>query len=243
MSPTPRTASAGRSLRALWCRLASGLALALLVAAACLAGAAFGSGTLHARASRARLRCVPRRSQTIARAGPSVLFLRQTGLDDGKYGAPHSLLGCRSARQAPVQIYEFEDGDRPSEVASSFAGPYAAFFLGWASTVCSFYESAGAEHCGRSLFESVNLRTGRARLQLEGEASSEAERPRALLVTQGGWIAWVPGGAAPGAPLLAQDSKGQRTLDAGPIDARSLRASGSAVRWSDGGVAHTARLG
>jgi hypothetical protein len=42
---------------------------------------------------------------------------------------------------------------------------------------------------------------------------------------------------------LARDSKGERTLDPGPIDAGSLRVSGANVRWTDAGVTHAARLG
>jgi len=238
MNPTSCAVSAGRSPRAPWRWLACLVALVLLGATATLAGVAAGSSTHRSHASRARRRCAPDRSHTVARVGPSVLFLRRTGPDDGKYGAPHSLLGCRSAYQRPVDLFDFEDGDLPMQVLTRFNGPYAAFFLGWASTTCSFYESAGAEHCGQSLFQSVNLRTGRIRVDLNGQASTETEMPEALVVTQGGWIAWVGVGAVGAMPLLAQDSKGLHTLDAGPIDTGSLRASGKGVRWSDAGVAH-----
>jgi hypothetical protein len=81
----------------------------------------------------------------IARSGASVLLLRTTGPDDGKYGAPQSLLGCRKVAQRPVELFDFEDGDTPMEVRTSFDGPYAAFYLGWEYSTCSFYTSAGAE--------------------------------------------------------------------------------------------------
>ena len=81
---------------------------------------------------------------------PSVLLLRTTGPSYGKYGAPHSLLGCRKVAQRPVDLFDFEDGDTPMEVLTSFNGVYAAYYLGWAYTSCSFYISAGAEDCGRS---------------------------------------------------------------------------------------------
>jgi hypothetical protein len=172
-----------------------------------------------------------------------VLLLRTTGPDDGKYGAPHSLLGCRKVAQRPVDLFDFEDGDTPMEVRTSFAGPYAAFYLGWAYSTCSFYISAGAEDCGTSLFESVNLGNGHVKVSLPSVREGGPDLPSALVVTHDGWIAWVSGASATGTPLLARDSKGQRTLDPGPIDAGSLRVDGAAVRWTDAGIAHSSALG
>jgi hypothetical protein len=172
-----------------------------------------------------------------------VLFLRTTGPDDGKYGAPHSLLGCRRVSQRPVDLFDFEDGDTPTEVLTSFGGRYAAFFLGWAYTTCSFYESAGAENCGTSLFESVDLSTGHVRVSLPSVREDGPALPNALVVTHSGWIAWVSRGTTGAMPLLVWDSNRQPTLDPGPIDTGSLRASGAAVHWKDAGIAHSAVLG
>ncbi|HEY4897804.1 MAG TPA: DNA polymerase IV [Solirubrobacteraceae bacterium] len=207
----------------LMCTLAVAGSLALS------ASASFGAGGHHAQVSRARARCVPRKSRTIARSGTSVLLLRTTGPSDGKYGAPHSLLGCRKVAQRPVDLFDFEDGDTPMEVLTSFNGLYAAYYLGWAYTSCSFYISAGAEDCGTSLFESVNLLNGHTRVSLPSVREGGPPLPSALVVTHGGWIAWVSGTSAAGTPLLARDSKGQRTLDPGPIDAGSLHVSGADV--------------
>lgn len=221
------------------------LACALLAAGALAlcASASFGSGGHRAHISRARPRCVPRRSRTIARSGASVLLLRTTGPSDGKYGAPHSLLGCRKVAQLPVDLFDFEDGDTPMEVRTSFDGPYAAFYLGWAYSTCTFYISAGAEDCETSLFESVNLGNGHVKVNLPSVREGGPALPSALVVTRGGWIAWVSGTSAAGTPLLARDSKGRRTLDPGPIDAGSLHVSGAGVRWTDAGIAHSAILG
>lgn len=236
-----RTDASDRALRRPWrllaCTLVAAGALALC------AGTSFGSGGHRAHVSRARPRCVPRRSRTIARSGASVLLLRTTGPDDGKYGAPHSLLGCRKVAQRPVELFNFEDGDTPMEVRTSFDGPYAAFYLGWAYSTCSFYMSAGAEDCGTSLFESVNLGNGHVKVSLPSVREGGPALPSALVVTDGGWIAWVSSASATGTPLLARDSKGQRTLDPGPIDAGSLRAGGAAVRWKNEGIPRSAALG
>lgn len=171
-----------------------------------------------------------------------MLFRQITGLDDGKYGAPHSLFGCLNARQVPIDLFNFEDGDIPSVALTSFNGSYAAYFLGWEATTCVFYESAGAEHCGESLFESVNLRTGHVRVSAAEQSTGTVEPPKALVVSHDGWIAWIAPERSGTAPLLVRDSKGERTLDSGPIDRKSLRVSGEKVRWTDAGVPHSAVL-
>jgi hypothetical protein len=171
-----------------------------------------------------------------------VLFVRQTGASDGKYGAPHSLFGCASSHQARKDLFDFEDGDEPTLVVAAFARPYAAFFLSWAATSCVFYESAGAEHCGQTLFESANLTTGRVRVTVY--VPETAPQPSDLGVTRAGWIAWTAEGSSGSGTeaVFARDAAGERTLDPGPVDAGSLKVDGATVRWSDAGVAHTAVL-
>lgn len=142
-----------------------------------------------------------------------------------------------------MRLFDFEDGDTPETVLTAFNGTYAAFFIGWQSTTCSFYESAGAIDCSESLFESVNLATGRFRVNVTNEDPNTTDPPTALVVTHAGWIAWVAHLTATSQPLLVRDSKGERTLDPGPIDVGSLRASGANVRWTDAGVGHFAALG
>lgn len=223
-------------LRLLACAV---LATGALATALCV-GTAAASNVSFAQLSRAR-RCLPPHRQVLRRSGAAVLFLRQTGLDDGKYGAPHSLYGCAGSRQAPVDLFDFEDGDTPSVTVTAFAGSYAAFFLGWEAATCVFYENAGgSENCGQTLFESVNLKTGRIRLAVE-----EAEplpTPGSLVVTRRGWIAWTAPDTSGTVKLLAHDAKGARTLDPGPVDTRSLKVSGETVRWTDAGVARVAIL-
>jgi hypothetical protein len=178
----------------------------------------------------------------LGRSGPHALFVRQTGPTDFKYGAPRALYGCISRHRAPVRLYEFEDGDVPSVVVTRFSGPYAAFFLGWRSTVCAGYENAGAQDCGRMLFGSFDLRNGRARAAVESPMPEPLPAPTALVVTPAGWIAWTAPGSSGANAVFADDSSGQRTLDPGPVEGKSLLASGAKVRWSDAGVGHSSAL-
>jgi hypothetical protein len=224
-------------------RLLCALALVLGSATAVGAGEAQSAGTRASLARGTHHRCAPVKREVIVRHGESLLFIHRTGPSDYKYGAPHALYGCRSARQKPTLLFDFEDGDMPDVVLTAFNGPYAAFFLGWQSSTCSFYESAGAIDCSQSLFESVNLGGGRGGVSVTSEDPNFTEPPSALVVTHAGWIAWAARLSATSTPLLALDSKGERALDPGPVDMGSLRVSGKNVRWSDAGVAHSAALG
>lgn len=228
--------------RVLW-RLLCASALVLVGVAIVGESDARSADTRASLARSSRHRCAPVKREVIARHGASLLFIHRTGPTDYKYGAPHALYGCRSAHQAPTLLFDFEDGDMPDIVLTAFNGPYAAFYLGWQSTSCSFYESAGAIDCSQSLFGSVNLGSGRGGVSVTGEDPNFTEPPTALVVTHAGWIAWAARLSATSRPLLASDSKGERTLDSGPIDAGSLRVSGKDVRWTDAGVVHSAALG
>lgn len=229
-------ASRGRLAGACLVGLCAAVALSLIAVSA----SADADANPAARTSSVR-RCLPPRGDVLRRSGNAVLFVRQTGGSDGKYGAPHSLFGCSNSHQGRRDLFDFEDGDQPTLAVAAFTPPYAAFFLSWAATSCVFYESAGAEHCGETLFESANLSTGRVRLTVEEPET--APPPRELVVTRVGWIAWTMDGSSGKSALIARDSKGERTLDPGPVDVGSLKVSGETVRWSDTGVAHTAVLG
>ncbi len=89
-----------------------------------------------------------------------------------------------------------------------------------------------AEECAVPEVSSYNLRSGRERASASG-----AEE--ALALTANGWIAWV---AAPSHALLAIGAHGKHTLDAGPVEPRSLGVSGQTVHWTSNGVAHSAVL-
>jgi len=216
------------------------LALALVVTAAWLPAATANVSAGAAAAARVA-RCRPPRREVVRRGGGAVLFVRQTGPSDGKYGAPHSLYACAGPQRPPVDLFDFEDGDTPGSVLAAFNGSYVAFFIDWEAATCVFYRDvSGAQSCDQTLFESASLRTGRTRAAVEGPPAQAP--PTAVVVTHAGWIAWSARAPSGVLMLFAQNAAGERTLDAGPVDAGSLTASGARVRWTDAGVARSATL-
>jgi hypothetical protein len=218
-------------------RVRSRLAVALAAPLIALAAMAAAHGTHAATSSsgsaastrdfaaRAPI-CRPARIEVLARSGGAVLFYRTTGPFDGKYGAPSALFACTRPRQRPVVISRFDEYTGPHFSHVSVHGDYAAYAEEEDSNTCGAY---GEELCEplAVFFESVDLRTGRARV---GPTPGD---PAALVVTARGWTAWIAGtlGRSRGA-LFARDSHGRRELDPGPVDPASLRVSGNAIAWT-----------
>lgn len=181
--------------------------------------------------------CRPTHEEVQARSGASVLFLRETGPFDGKYGAPSALFGCTRLRQRPVRISSYDEFTGPHLRLASIAGFYAAYVEEDDSLTCSAYGEEACEALAL-FFESVDLRTGRVRA---GPTNGE---PSALVVTRRGWLSWVAGAGSrsPGV-LFARDSSGRCTLDSGPVTASSVHVAGDAIEWTDStGNARTATL-
>jgi hypothetical protein len=202
-------------------------ALAAMAAANGAAATSSSAGTASTRGFAASAPiCRPARVQVLARSGQSVLFYRTTGPFDGKYGSPSALFGCTRLHQRPVVISRFDEFTSPHFSYVSVRGAYAAYAEEQDSNTCGAY---GEELCEplAVFFESVDLRSGRARVRFTPGA------PAALVVTAKGWIAWIAGtvGGSQGA-LFARDSHGRRELDAGPVDPASLRVSGNAITWA-----------
>jgi hypothetical protein len=209
--------------------------VALTIATATLGTPSFLVATTPSDAASRVSGCHPKRQQVVARKGGAVVFRRVTG-PEGEYGAPSMLLACLNPRQRPVRIAEFSEGEAPFFERllgpnPVFAGHYVAFALDDTDIVCSKYEPSSPQ-CETHEVASYDLKTGHARARAAGT-------PAALVITERGWIAWVEGSAH---SLLAFDSHGLHTLDAGPVDPRSLAARGQSVGWTSGGVAHTTEL-
>src|SRR5436309_3574298 len=174
--------------------------LVLLVAAGALAFVA------PAGARKAPKRCHPHASQVVARHGHAVVYLRNTGPDDGEYGPPSALFGCRAANRAPHRLVSFSDGDSPtfaplgpSGAKARFNGRYVAFSLSYFDIVCSKYQQ---DNCAASITASFDLTNGRrvatARDPAPGTTSAnQGYRAADLALTTAGSFAWIPAGAAP----------------------------------------------
>jgi hypothetical protein len=211
----------------------------------------FASLVAQADAAKPHKRCLPRGSHVVARHGRAVIYLRNTGPDDGEYGAPSSLFGCRSTKRAPHRLVDFPDGDSPTfarlgadGAKARFTGNYVAFSLNYIDIVCSKYAQ---DNCTTSITASYDLRSGRRRGTAQGPATTASASDTGfnaadIALTTGGWFAWIPAPASSPQPLFAADSGGQRALDPGPIEPGSLAASGNTVSWTSGGQAHSATL-
>jgi hypothetical protein len=166
-----------------------------------------------------------------------VVFVRAT--PGGEYPGPVTVYGCYSVRHSPHRLLDFPE-DSSGEFLklgtagrrARISGHFAAFSLSFDDGPCEHY--ALSSDCTSVLTASYNLRTGRRRAVADGSASD-------LALTPAGWFAWTSRGDAMH-PLSAVDRAGTRTLDPGPIDAGSLRASGVVVSWTSGGAAHSATL-
>ena len=110
--------------------------------------------------------------------------------------------------------------------------------------MCSKYAQP---NCTTSVTASFDLRTGRRRGTAQGLTPAERDGTEGftaadIALTTAGWFAWIPAPASSPQPLLAAASGGQRTLDPGPVDPPSLKASGNSVSWTSGGQPHSATL-
>ena len=195
-------------------------------------------------------RCHPRSSQVVARHGGAFIYLRNTGPDDGEYGPPRALFGCRAANRAPHRLVSFSDGDSPtfaplgpSGAKARFNGRYVAFSLSYFDIVCSKYQQ---DNCAASITASFDLTNGRrvatARDPAPGTTSAnQGYRAADLALTTAGSFAWIPAGTG-SQPLLGVDRSGQRALDPGPVDQGSLTASGTTVSWTSARQPRSASL-
>ena len=190
-------------------------------------------------ASAATRRCRPPARDVIARSGADVLFVRAT--PGGEYAGPVTVYGCYSARHSPRRLLDFPEDNSgefaklgPAGRRARFAGRFVAFSLTFDDEPCEHY--ALSSDCTSALTASYSLRTGRRRA-LAREAVAAGD----LALTRAGWFAWTPAGGQP--PLLGVDAAGQRTLDAGPVDAGSLGATAAGVTWTVAGAQRSATLG
>ena len=188
-------------------------------------------------AAAATPRCRPPSRDVVARSGSNVVFIR--AMPGGEYPGPVTVYGCYSVHHSARRLLDFPDDSSgeflklgPAGRRARISGHFAAFSLSFDDGPCEHY--ALASDCTSVVTASYNLRTGRRRALADDSASD-------IALTPAGWFAWTSRGDAMH-PLLAVDQAGRRTLDPGPIEAGSLRASGAQVSWRSGGAARSATL-
>jgi hypothetical protein len=184
-------------------------------------------------------RCRPAARDVIARSGANVLFVRAR--PGGEYAGPVTVYGCYSARHPPHKLLDFPEDNSgeflklgPAGRRARIAGHFVAFSLSFDDGPCEHY--ALSNDCTSVLTASYSLRTGRRRAVARSPLAAAD-----LALTHAGWFGWLPAGSDPS--LLGVDSGGERTLDEGPVDAGSVRATSSGVAWTVAGAQRGALLG
>jgi hypothetical protein len=177
--------------------------------------------------------CSAKGATVVARSGTSLLLARSQGGDD-EYGPGTRVTTCRKGHR-PVVLVSTGPGDSVAVSRGVFTAGYVAFASSSYSTACTKYLGDDPQ-CHSAGVASYNRRTGRLRARGSGPAD-------ALVLTPAGWLAWLsPADAGGTRTLQAVESHGARVLASGPIDPASVRATGSMVSWTDGGVAGAATL-
>jgi len=175
--------------------------------------------------------CKPKRAQTLAKQSGAALYSVATGAGD-EYGTPTTIYGCLRGQRRASRLERFGSSTQATLANARFAGNYVAFAQTLTDVPCTKYDPSNPQ-CTSHQVLSFNVRTGKRRVRATTAAAAAP-----VLVTAG-WIAWIePGSTA----LRAVDSAGARTLDEGPADAASVRASGNVVSWLHGTEARLAQL-
>lgn len=225
---------------------------AIVVSAAGLAAAPrIGVARAAASAPRhhkqpARLTCATRSGSTIFRMGQVRLF--SLGPTPGEYQSQVTtrLMGCLKPKGRVFQVGFLSQAglsDVGSVESPRAAAPYVAYAIVASDETAAKYGQPSTSYI---TVKSINLRTGKTIAsanfvqQPDQQSATEAAVPN-LQMTPVGSIAWLLTSAS-NDTLYASDSQGQRILDTGKIDAKSLAISGSTVTWTNAGVQHSATL-
>jgi hypothetical protein len=210
------------------------LACAVAAALAAVAAAPAGATTVATRPGRAT--CQRARSHTLV-SSPTARVYTVTGADDGEYGAPVTLYGCRRFHdRRRVMLRRFSSTEAVTFSNRRLAGRYVALTESVVDVACSKYMGAAPE-CAFSRLVSYDLRTGRVRARADSPAAD------ALALSARGWLAWVgPADAAGQRTVRVRDSAGERVADSGAIDPRSLSVTGDLASWVRDGAERTATL-
>lgn len=185
---------------------------------------------LAAVPSSATAACRPKHAHTVAKLGSSAIYSVATGAGD-EYGTPTTIYGCLKGQRRASRLERFGSTTQATLTNVRFAGKYVAFAQTLTDVACSKYDPNNPQCTSHQLL-SFNIRTAKRRARVDTAAT-------APVLVNAGWIAWTEPDST---TLRAVDSAGVRTLDEGPVDAASVRASGNVVSWMNGAEARQAQL-
>lgn len=167
--------------------------------------------------------CVKRTGTTLL--SNSQVRVYETEPDASEEGTLTRLWACRvgsTKRESLIDAYESPFGGEQSYSSVRLAGPRVAFVVSWISP-----DQRPTTH-------------DVLRLDMDTGQLDKATVPRRvrLVMSRAGGVAWIESGA-----VRALGRSGARTLDAGPVNAGSLKRAGRAsVSWVRDGRRRTARV-
>jgi hypothetical protein len=143
-----------------------------------------------------------------------------------EYGLTTHLHLCRPGGRE-VRVENHGGGIAVGVESVTSASHYIGFREVFTDVACSKYQGDG---CSSARLIAYDMATGRRR--------SVVGVGPAFVLTDSGWLAWLADGT-----VRARVAGATRTLDAGPVDAASLTATGTTVSWTRGGAPQSADLG
>jgi hypothetical protein len=185
-----------------------------------------------------RRTCTPKGSRTVTKTATTRVYTVQRG-GGGEYvtDGDVKLYGCLYARKKPMVLADLTNGTLlTSVIASQIQGSRVGIATVTSDEIQGKYDPTNTRSDWR--VDTYDVATRTATLDVDqGETQIGS-----LVLSVGGnpaWVAMGPGGVN---TVLASDANGQRTLDAGPIDPKSLGVAGVTVTWVNAGMQRSADL-
>jgi hypothetical protein len=147
------------------------------------------------------------------------------------------LYGCLYARKKPMLLADLTNGTLLTSVtAIQIQGTRVGIATVTADEIGSKYDPTNTKSDWR--VDTYDVGTRKAMLDVDQGQTQIGS----MVLSAGGNPAWVAVGPGGVNTVMASDANGQRALDTGPIDPKSLGIAGATVSWVNAGVQRSADL-